>query len=195
MFLTKKFNPGLVLILLCILLSACGLSSEELAATSSAETAAAASPTPLPSSTPTSTPTLTPTPLPSETPQPSLTPTPAPEIINGPKLPYYMVWPAYSPEEMWEGIPIHPDTVKGQEYMGGYIYSSYQTVMVLKEYYLSTLGEKGWYLSKIGEAEDGSSQLIFQNEVDELSITIINFGVEFKSGLGVLPPRSVFIEK
>jgi len=72
MFLTKKFNLGLILMLFCILLSACGLSPEELAATSSAETAAAASPTPLPTSTPT--PTFTPTP----TPTPTLTPTPLP---------------------------------------------------------------------------------------------------------------------
>ena len=50
---TKKFNIGLTLILICILLSACGPSPEELTATAAAETAAAATNTPIP---PTSTP-------------------------------------------------------------------------------------------------------------------------------------------
>ena len=58
MNLTKKFNIGLVLMLFCILLSACGPSPEELAATSAAETSAAAT------STPTSTPVPTSTPMP-----------------------------------------------------------------------------------------------------------------------------------
>lgn len=62
--LLKKVNLGLVLILLCCLLSACGPSPEEQAATSAAETAAAATSTPLPTSTlaPTSTPYPTSTP-------------------------------------------------------------------------------------------------------------------------------------
>jgi len=56
MFLIKRFNLGLVLMLFCILLSACGPSPEELASTSAAEIAATAT------STPTISPTFTPTP-------------------------------------------------------------------------------------------------------------------------------------
>ena len=52
MFLTKKFNIGLALMLFCIFLAACGPSPEELTATSAAETASAATNTPLPSATP-----------------------------------------------------------------------------------------------------------------------------------------------
>ena len=51
MFLTKKFNLGTILMLFCILLSACGPSPEEQSATAAVLTAAAA----------TSTPTITPT--------------------------------------------------------------------------------------------------------------------------------------
>ena len=70
--LIKRSNLGLVLILMCILLSACGPSTEELAATSGAETASAEPiSTPIPSSTPD--PTYTPSPIP-----PTLTPTPIP---------------------------------------------------------------------------------------------------------------------
>lgn len=72
MFLTKKFNLGLTLMLFCILLSACGPSPEELAATSAAETAAAAT------NTPTITPTMTPTPTSTPTP----TPTPVPYDLS-----------------------------------------------------------------------------------------------------------------
>jgi len=193
---TKRFNPGLVLILICILLSACGPSPEELAATSKAEAAAAATSTPTikPTYTPTTPLTATNTPIPSNTPKPTLTPTPAPDIIDGPKT-FWLVWPAYSPIETWEGFPIHPDAVKGQEYMGGYLYSTYQTGVGLKEYYLSMLGDKGWHLAKIGESERESFLLIFQNGDDEVSITILDFGVAFDNpSLGILPPRSVFLE-
>jgi len=180
----KRIDLLFVLLLFCLfLLSACGPSPEEQAATAAAQTSAAATSTPniTPTYTPTTLPTATNIPVPSDTPQPTLTPTPSAEIIDGPKS--------------WEGFPIHPDTVKGQEYMGGYLYSTYQTVKVLKEFYLSMLGEMGWHLSKIGEAEDGSLILIFQNEVDEISITILNYGVEFiDPGLGKLPPRSVFLK-
>jgi len=198
MFNYKRTDLLFVLLLFCLFfLSACGPSPEEQAATAAAQTSAAATSTPniTPTYTPTTLPTATNIPVPSDTPQPTLTPTPSAENIDGPKFPYYMVWPAYSPTETWERFPIHPDTVKGQEYMGGYIYSTYQTVKVLKEFYLSMLGEMGWHLSKIGEAEDGSLILIFQNEVDEISITILNYGVEFiDPGLGKLPPRSVFLK-
>jgi len=60
MFLTKKFNTTIALILFCFLLAACGPSPEELATTAAAETAAAA----------TSTPTITPSPTPTPTPTP-----------------------------------------------------------------------------------------------------------------------------
>jgi len=73
MFLTKKFNLVLTLMLFCILLSACGPSPEELAATSAAETAAAATNTPIPSSTP------IPTKIPTLTPIPTSTPLPKPD--------------------------------------------------------------------------------------------------------------------
>jgi formylglycine-generating enzyme required for sulfatase activity len=66
------------LFFLVILLSACGPSKEELAATSAAETIAAASPTP--TNTPTPTPTFTPTPTPTPTPTNTPTPTPLPQI-------------------------------------------------------------------------------------------------------------------
>ncbi len=61
-FLSKRLYLRLFLILFCTLLSACGPSSEELAATSAAQTAAAATNTPVPSATPEPTPTPTPVP-------------------------------------------------------------------------------------------------------------------------------------
>jgi len=76
MFLTKKFNIGLTLMLFCILLSACGPSPEEQPAegmvimtsaavlTAAAQTADAATHTPIPTETPVPLPTLTPSPTP-----------------------------------------------------------------------------------------------------------------------------------
>ena len=87
-FLSKRFSLGLALLLFCILLSACGPSPEEQAATSAALTVAAATSTPtvtptsttIPTSTPT--PTITLTPTPTET--PTITPTFSPETLNIP---------------------------------------------------------------------------------------------------------------
>jgi len=77
----KHLSAG-ILIVLSILLSACGPSREELAATYVAGTIAAYTPTPTitPTFTPTPTNTPTPTLTPSPTPVPTLTPTPLPRI-------------------------------------------------------------------------------------------------------------------
>ena len=93
MFLTKRFNLGLVLMLFCLfLLSACGPSPEDLAATSAAETAAAAT------STPTITPTFTPTPT--QTPTPKPTPVPdAGTMIDIEKLDLPSSYTATSPDD------------------------------------------------------------------------------------------------
>jgi len=65
MFKYRRIDLFLVLLLFCLfILSACGPSPEELAATSAAETAAAATKTPKPTTTPTFTPTPTQTPVP-----------------------------------------------------------------------------------------------------------------------------------
>ena len=68
---TRKFMIGLALMLLAIIISACGPSPEEQAATSAAETAAAATDTPTRSPSSTPTPTYTPTPTPTSTPPPT----------------------------------------------------------------------------------------------------------------------------
>jgi len=69
----NRIKIGLAVLLISLILSGCGPSAEEQAATAAVLTAAAATSTPLPTFTPT--PTSTPTP----TPTPSLTPTPIPE--------------------------------------------------------------------------------------------------------------------
>ena len=79
MFKIKRIDLFLVLILFCLfLMSACGPSPEELAATAIAETAAIATNIP--------TITLTPTPLPTPTETPTLTPTLTPIPPTPPDL-------------------------------------------------------------------------------------------------------------
>lgn len=83
MLLPKNLQIGLVFLLFGILLSACGPSPEELAATSAAETAEAATNTPSPTSTFPPTSTSTPTSTPRPTPIP-VTKTPTPVVLYYP---------------------------------------------------------------------------------------------------------------
>ena len=82
MFLTKRFYHILSFILFCILLSSCGPSPEELAATFVAETAAA-----------TNTPSPTSTSPPTSTPKPTSTPRPTPKPVTKTPTPFLLYYP------------------------------------------------------------------------------------------------------
>ena len=125
MFKIKRIDLFLVLILFCLfLMSACGPSPEELAATAIAETAAIATNIP--------TITLTPTPLPTPTETPTLTPTltpipPTPPDISGdllwfaPNLSRHLpenpdkeneCWDLFSPDAPWSQAKEHVDVIQ-----------------------------------------------------------------------------------
>jgi len=194
MFKYKRIDLFIALLLFCILLSACGPSPEELAATSAAETAAAATSTPTitPTYTPTTPPTATNTPVPSDTPKPTLTPTPAPDIIDGPERPRFLLIPTrYIKVETWKGIPIMPEAIAGDEEYGGFYYSVENTVTEVREYYQQELGKFGWSLSAFGEAENGDIKLLFQNGVDQVTITVYVTDNDFEHSLfGFQAPAS-----
>jgi hypothetical protein len=137
-------------------------------------------------------PTATNTPVPSETPQPTFTPTPAPEIVAGPEIPRFLVIPARNKlVETWEGIPIMPEAIAGYKEYGGFYFSVEKTVTEVREYYQQELSKSGWILFAVGEAEDGDLKLIFQNNVDQVTITVYGFEFDFEHSLwGFQAPAS-----
>ena len=157
-------------------------------------------PTQLPTDTlipPTTTPvpTATNTAVPSDTPQPTFTPTPAPEIISGPERPRFLAIPARNKlVEIWEGIPIMPEAIAGYEEYGGFYFSVEKTVTEVRQYYQQELSKSGWNLFAVGEAEDGDIKLIFQNGVDQVTITVYGFNIDFEHSLwGFKAPASVVL--
>ncbi len=196
MRMPKKIYIGLVLLISGALVSACGPSPEEQAATASAQTEVAASETPVPSQTPA--PTSTNTPIPTSTPLPTATHTPAPEKISGPEIPKFLgLSPKNWPLDIWEGIPVLQQAIKGEEEYGGYYYTTDLTVSEIKLFYQDELKKNGWKLSAVGEAENGSFLLIFQNDNEQISITIYHFGepnTDPESGFHI-PASAVLIIK
>lgn len=186
----KKIGITCLILLIGLISSGCGPSPEEQAATASVQTEAAATDTPVPSPTP--------APTSTNTPIPTATSTPAPEIIDGPEIPKFLLLsPKKWPLDIWQGIPILPQAIRGEEEYGGYYYTTDLTVTEIKQYYQDELDIDGWRLSAIGEAENGSILLIFQNDNEQLSITLYHFGepdTDPSTGFH-LPASSVLIKK
>lgn len=137
-------------------------------------------------------PTATNTVVPSDTPQPTFTSTPAPEIVAGPEIPRFLVIPARDKlVETWEGIPVMPEAIAGYEEYGGFYFSVENTVTEVRQYYQQELGKSGWSLFAVGEAEDGSLKLLFQNDVDRVTITVYSIENDFEHSLwGFQAPAS-----
>ena len=129
---TSRYIYILAMLLLCLMISSCGPSQEELVAIASTDSAAAVTNTPIPSSTPIPTKTPTLTPIPTATPLP----TPEPQVIllrgatgcerehdiiaNSPVQLHYGVWgsvgKAYA-ESAWDLLEITL-TMDGEEING-----------------------------------------------------------------------------
>lgn len=84
-----------------------------------------------------------------------------------------------------------PEAIAGYEEYGGFYYSVENTVTEVREYYQQELGKFGWSLSAFGEAENGDIKLIFQNGVDQVTITVYGTDIDFEHSLwGFQAPAS-----
>jgi hypothetical protein len=135
-------------------------------------------PTETPEPTDTATPTRTPTPEPTETLEPTETaePTTAPTSAattaptvtaeatddNGGSA-FPLPLPSGAPASEWNGLPIMPQAIAGNEGDGSYYYTVGASVSEIQSYYQTQMAPLGWSLLATGEGQNGATFMIFQN--------------------------------
>ncbi len=123
--------------------------------------------TPLPTSTPL--PTETSTPVPTRTFTPSPTPPAATETTSG----FHLPLPTGTPLDEWQGIPIHPDALAGEETQGSYVFTAALSVADIETYYKLEMPRRGWGLLATGQGGTGAILLIFQKESQMATISVL----------------------
>lgn len=122
-------------------------------------------------------PTATKTSVPTSTLAPTATSTSTPKIIPGPEIPNFFVIPSGNPLAEWGSIPVMAEAIAGQEEYGGYYFSVELPVDEVSQYYQQILSESRWNLTAVGVAENGSIKLLFQNDSNQITVTV--FAIEF----------------
>lgn len=82
--------------------------------------------------------------------------------------------PQGEPASDWQGIPVMPGAIAGQEVEGGYSFTTRATTQEVQQYYEAELGKLGWELFAQTEGKNSSQMLIFTNgDSETLSVSII----------------------
>jgi hypothetical protein len=127
-----------------------------------------APPTPTPTNTPRPTPTPTDTPLPTAT--PTRTPVPATNTPTPPAFPN----PQGTPLVEWNGIPIMPGAIAGEESAGAYSFTVNATIEEVRAYYEKEMPKLDWALLGAAEGKTGALILIFTKGQETFSIAIMH---------------------
>ena len=132
----------------------------------------------VPTETPVPTPTLTPT----ETPQPTATLTPT-EVSPTPEEEFFMTLPESEPLSDWQGIPIMPGAIKGDESETGeaYYFTIKTTRDEIQAYYEQEMPGVGYQPFAIGDGDGEAVLMMFMG--GEGMITISIFEVNEAEGL------------
>lgn len=82
--------------------------------------------------------------------------------------------PEGEPASDWQGIPVMPGALAGQEVEDGYSFTTRATAQDVQQYYEAELGKLGWELFAQTEGKNSSQMLIFTNgDSGTLSVSII----------------------
>lgn len=158
-----------IFITTAVLLAACGTS------------------TPLPTQTPlpaptrlfTATVTISPSPPPTATATVTATHTPAPTMTASPTATpesAYLPMPEGEPAAEWQGIPVMPGAIAGEDNSGSYLFTIRASAEEIQAYYEKELRKLGWNLLGVGKGETANVLLIFVKEAETLSFAIIDPG-------------------
>ena len=127
------------------------------------------------------TPTVTFTPVSSETPVPSNTPVPTVAPTHTPALTptediLSSLVPVGEPAGEWNGIPIMPDAIAGEDDGNGYRFTIQAESEEIQKYYALELSNLGWELLTVGHGENGAFLMFFTGSEGTLSVSIIPNG-------------------
>ena len=83
--------------------------------------------------------------------------------------------PTGEPQAEWDGIPIMPDALAGEDRGDAYAFTVEKSREDVKSYYQTELGSSGWTLFAEGQGDDGTlSLLIFQKGSELLTIGFVD---------------------
>ncbi|MGE5777459.1 MAG: hypothetical protein ACM33V_14645 [Chloroflexota bacterium] len=82
--------------------------------------------------------------------------------------------PEGEPASDWQGIPVMPGAIAGEEVEDGYSFTTRSTAQDVQQYYEVELGKLGWELFGQTEGKNSSQMLIFTNgDAETLSVSIL----------------------
>lgn len=167
----KTTWSSIIPLVFVFLLSSCK-SQIELEPTETRTVTITASPTEttIPTSTQTYTPEPTDTPVPTKT--STSTPTFPPPTATETEAGFLLPMPSNDPVMEWEGIPVKPDAIAGDEDNGSYYYTVENTVEDVQLYYEQEMGKYGWSLFAVGQGNNDSLMLMFQKGAELVTISV-----------------------
>jgi hypothetical protein len=118
---------------------------------------------------PTLSPTPSVTPRPTKSPKPTKTPAPPTLTPNA----YGLVLPVGKPVAEWNGIPVMPDAIAGEESAGSYAYTVKNSVAAVQKFYIRELPKIGWTLFASGVGETGNALDMYTKDNEMFSMSII----------------------
>ena len=113
---------------------------------------------------------------PSDTPIPNLvlTTTLTPEMVFTTTV--NLALPSGEPVSSWNGIPIMPGAISGEEDENGYSYTIRADAKLVQDFYNKGMPEEGWKYFATGTGETGSLLLMYQKGDKTCTISIYEQG-------------------
>lgn len=131
------------------------------------------SPTITPKNPPTTIPpTYTSTPSFTATPEPTYTPTEEPPTPT--EVGFILPLPEGDPVSNWNGVPIMPGAIKGEESESdAYIFTIQSGIDDIQAFYIKELPKSGWDLLAVGEGDTNNVIMIFMGEKGTFTVSIL----------------------
>ncbi len=83
--------------------------------------------------------------------------------------------PVGEPAAEWNGLPIMPQAIAGEEGSGSYYFTVAATADEIQAFYQEEMERLGWSALGVGEGETGALLMIFQKETAVASVSILLF--------------------
>jgi hypothetical protein len=89
---------------------------------------------------------------------------------------YDLPLPSGNPVSSWNGIPIMPDAISGEEKEDGYSYTIKAFAEQVMDFYNAEMSKIGWKFYTTGRGETGSLLLMYQKDDKTCTVSIFDHG-------------------